>query len=74
MGHPVIFHKAYKKELMNLKGDVGGRSVIERHRGDVRVVRVRSIGVAKDVDTWQDYEKWRKKVGVKRKGVAKGCR
>ena len=73
-GHPVIFHKAYKKELMNLKGDVGGRSIIERHREDVRVVRVRSIGVVKDVDTWQDYEKWRKKVGVKRKGVEKGCR
>ena len=56
-GHPVIFHKAYKEELMNLKGDVGGRSIIERHREDVRVVRVRSIGVVKDVDTWQDYEK-----------------
>jgi len=73
-GHPVIFHKAYKKELMNLKGDVGGRSIIERHREDVRVVRVRSIGVVKDLDTWQDYEKWRKKVGVKRKGVEKGFR
>jgi molybdenum cofactor cytidylyltransferase len=74
MGHPVIFHKAYKKELMNLKGDVGGRSIIERHREDVRVVRVRSIGVVLDVDTWQDYEKWREKVGVKRKGVERGCR
>ena len=73
-GHPVIFHKAYKKELMNLKGDVGGRSIIERHREDVRVVRVRSIGVVKDLDTWQDYEKWREKVGVKRKGVEKGFR
>ena len=73
-GHPVIFHKAYKKELMNLKGDVGGRSIIERHREEVRVVRVRSIGVVKDVDTWQDYEKWTKKVGVKRKGVEEGCR
>jgi len=74
MGHPVIFHKAYKKELMNLKGDVGGRSIIERHREDVRVIRVRSIGVVKDVDTWQDYEKWRKKVGMKRKRVEKRCR
>ncbi len=71
-GHPVIFHKAYKKELMNLKGDAGGRSIIERHREDVRVVRVKSIGVVKDVDTWQDYEDGRKKVGVKRKGVEKG--
>ena len=74
MGHPVIFHKAYKKELMNLKGDVGGRSIIERHREDMRVVTVKSIGVVKDVDTWQDYEEGRKKVGVKRKGVEKGVR
>jgi len=60
-GHPVIFHKAYKKELMSLKGDVGGRSIIQRHPEKVRVVRVRSIGVVKDVDTWQDYEKGRGK-------------
>lgn len=73
-GHPVIFDKAYKKELMNLKGDVGGRSIIERHRNEVRVVAVKSIGVVKDVDTWQDYEKGRKKVGVRRKGVEKGSR
>jgi len=73
-GHPVIFHKAYKKELMNLKGDVGGRSIIERHREDVRVVRVKSIGVVKDVDTWQDFEKGWKKGGAKRKGVEKGFR
>lgn len=66
-GHPVIFHKVYKKELMNLKGDVGGRSIIERHPEDVRVVKVKSIGVVKDLDTWQDYEKSREKVGVKKR-------
>jgi len=54
-GHPVIFHKRYKKELLNLKGDVGGRSIIERHPEDVRVVHLRSEGVIMDVDTWQDY-------------------
>lgn len=54
-GHPVIFHRRYKKELLNLEGDVGGRSVIEWHPEDVRVVPVKSIGVVRDVDTWQDY-------------------
>jgi CTP:molybdopterin cytidylyltransferase MocA len=39
-----------------LKGDVGGRSIIERHPEDVRLVPVKSIGVVKDVDTWQDYK------------------
>ncbi len=55
-GHPVIFDRKYKRELLNLKGDVGGRSVVERHPEDVRVVRVKSMGVVRDVDTWQDYK------------------
>jgi len=55
-GHPVIFHRKYKGELLKLKGDVGGRSVIERHPEDVRVVPVKSAGVVKDLDTWQDYK------------------
>lgn len=54
-GHPVIFHRRFKKELLNLKGDVGGRSIIESHPEDVRVVPVKSIGVVKDVDTWPAY-------------------
>jgi len=43
--------------LLNLKGDVGGRSIIERHPEDIKVVPVKSMGVVKDVDTWQDYKK-----------------
>jgi molybdenum cofactor cytidylyltransferase len=54
-GHPVIFDQKYKRELLNLEGDVGGRSVIERHPKDVRVVPVKSTGVVRDLDTWQDY-------------------
>jgi molybdenum cofactor cytidylyltransferase len=57
MGHPVIFHKRYRKELLNLRGDVGGRNVVERHPEDVKVVPIKSEGVVKDVDTWQDYVK-----------------
>jgi molybdenum cofactor cytidylyltransferase len=55
-GHPIIFHRRYKEELLNLKGDVGGKSIIEEHPEDVRVVPVKSIGVVKDIDTWQDYK------------------
>ena len=56
-GHPVIFHQRYKKELLSLKGDVGGRSIIEKHPEDVRVVPIKSVGVVKDIDTWQDYRR-----------------
>jgi len=57
MGHPVIFSKKYKKELLGLKGDVGGKSIIEKHSKDVRKVPVKSAGVVKDIDTWQNYVK-----------------
>jgi len=57
IGHPVIFSMKYKKELLGLKGDVGGRSIIERHSEDVRKVPIKSAGVVKDIDTWQDYVK-----------------
>jgi molybdenum cofactor cytidylyltransferase len=54
-GHPVIFHCRYLKELSKLKGDIGGRSIIEKHPEEVRLVRVKSEGVTKDMDTWEDY-------------------
>jgi len=55
-GHPIIFDQKYKRELLSLEGDVGGKSVIERHPDDVRVVSVKSMGVVRDIDTWQDYK------------------
>ena len=56
-GHPVIFHRHYEKELLRLKGDVGGKSIIEKHPKEVWTVRVKSEGVVKDIDTWRDYRK-----------------
>ena len=56
-GHPVIFHRRYLKELLKLKGDVGGRSIIEKYSEEVCLVRVKSEGVTKDIDTWEDYER-----------------
>lgn len=55
-GHPVIFHRRLKKELLKLRGDVGGRSLLRKHPESIRTVAVRSEGVLKDIDTWQDYD------------------
>jgi len=54
-GHPVIFHRKYEKELLKLKGDMGGRSILEDHPKSVKAVRVKSGGVLKDIDTWENY-------------------
>jgi molybdenum cofactor cytidylyltransferase len=55
-GHPVIFHRKYKKELLKLKGDMGGRSILRRYPKRIKMIPVRSEGVLRDIDTWQEYK------------------
>ncbi len=54
-GHPVIFAIKYKEELLGLKGDMGGRQIIEQHPHDIVEVAVDSEGVIADIDTMSDY-------------------
>lgn len=54
-GHPVIFASRYKGELLGLKGDVGGREVIDRHPDDILEVDVNCRGVCVDIDTMECY-------------------
>jgi molybdenum cofactor cytidylyltransferase len=54
-GNPVIFSIRYKGELLNLKGDVGGREIIKRHPDDVLEVAVNCEGVLLDIDTMENY-------------------
>lgn len=60
-GHPVIFNlEKYGKALSKLKGDIGGRAVIEAHRDDLLEFAVDSPGVIRDIDVREDYEESRK--------------
>jgi molybdenum cofactor cytidylyltransferase len=54
-GNPVIFTIRYKGELLNLKGDIGGREIIKRHPDDVLEVAVNCEGVLLDIDTIESY-------------------
>jgi molybdenum cofactor cytidylyltransferase len=54
-GNPVIFAIRHKRELLNLKGDVGGREIIKRHPDDVLEVAVNCEGVLLDIDTMENY-------------------
>ena len=56
-GHPVLFHRKYKGELLKIKGDTGGKSIIMKHPEDVFVIPVKSRGVIRDIDTWVEYKK-----------------
>ena len=54
-GHPVIFNIKYKGELLRLRGDIGGREIIDRHPDDVLEVAVDCEGVCIDIDTMDNY-------------------
>jgi len=56
-GHPVIFHRRYARELMELSGDMGGKSVLLRNTRQIKIVPVKSEGVVEDIDTWKAYQK-----------------
>jgi len=57
-GHPIIFGIKYKRKLLELKGDIGGRKIIEDHPDDVLEVEVASESVVVDFDTKNDYRGW----------------
>ena len=54
-GHPVIFHRKYEEELLRLRGDAGGKTIIMKHPEDVHIIQVKSEGVIRDIDIWEDY-------------------
>jgi molybdenum cofactor cytidylyltransferase len=50
--HPVLFARAVYGELRALRGDIGGRAIVERHRD--AAIRV-PLAALLDVDTEDDY-------------------
>ena len=68
-GNPVIFHRRFRRELLKLKGDVGGKSIIENHPGEILDIPLKSEGVVKDIDLWEDYIenlKWKRSADEER--------
>lgn len=49
-GHPVGFLASLRQDLLDLRGDEGARSVIQRHRELVRLVSVDDAGITRDID------------------------
>jgi molybdenum cofactor cytidylyltransferase len=55
-GHPIIFAIKYKEQLLKLKGDVGGRQIIQDHPDDILEVVIDSESIVADFDTTDDYQ------------------
>ena len=54
-GPPVFFHHSLFDELLQLKGDVGARSIVRKHTNDVAVIPFPKGTF--DVDTESDFKK-----------------
>jgi molybdenum cofactor cytidylyltransferase len=64
-GSPVLFDESLFPELMEVTGDEGGRTVLERHRQELETVEIGDAMANYDVDTWEAYqqilEAWERK-------------
>jgi molybdenum cofactor cytidylyltransferase len=56
-GNPVLIGRTYFKELMQTRGDSGGRLILEHHPDQVIRYRTQSRAVLVDIDTWEEYKK-----------------
>jgi molybdenum cofactor cytidylyltransferase len=55
-GSPVLFDKSLFAELIEVTGDEGGRTVLERHRDDLELIEIGDALPNYDVDTWEAYQ------------------
>jgi molybdenum cofactor cytidylyltransferase len=55
-GNPVLFDASLFPELLEITGDGGARSVIERHRSEVARIELGASMASYDVDTWDAYQ------------------
>ncbi|RID93479.1 nucleotidyltransferase family protein [Gemmobacter lutimaris] len=58
-GHPVIFPVDLLPDLARLTGDEGARAVIAAHRGRLRLVQLPGRAALTDLDTPEDWARWR---------------
>jgi molybdenum cofactor cytidylyltransferase len=55
-GNPIIFNVSYKDELLQLKGDIGGRDLLSHHADDILEVDVDCEGIHINLNTQDDYQ------------------
>ena len=61
-GHPVLVDLSFKQELLNLSSTGGLKGFLAAHREDLQRVPVDSPFIARDMDTWDDYQALHKEV------------
>jgi molybdenum cofactor cytidylyltransferase len=62
-GHPVLIGIQYLREALQLQGDMGARQILLNHPEDVLEVDVDQDVVVKDIDTPEEYRKYKELAG-----------
>lgn len=58
-GHPVILPADLRAELLELRGDEGARSLLQRHKARVRLIALPDQHALTDLDTPEAWAIWR---------------
>ncbi len=58
-GHPIVFKAELFAEIARLHGDGGGHKVVEAAQGMVALVPLKDNRARLDLDTPEDWERWR---------------
>lgn len=53
-GHPIGFARRFRKALISLEGDRGGRDILAQHSDELRLIEVEDPGVLVDIDRADD--------------------
>jgi len=56
-GHPVLVDLSFRTELLALEPSTGLKSLFERHKDEVKRIEVNNPYIARDIDTWDDYQR-----------------
>lgn len=54
-GNPVIFPVKYRDDFLSLQGDVGGRVILNKYKGEIKYLEINEERFLKDIDTKEDY-------------------
>jgi molybdenum cofactor cytidylyltransferase len=65
-GNPALFDRSLFAELMGVRNDQGGRQLIERYANRTEKVEVGSEAVLVDVDTEEDYQRFKGAYGQRK--------
>jgi molybdenum cofactor cytidylyltransferase len=65
-GNPALFDRSLFSELMEVRNDQGGRQLVDRYANRTEKVEVGSEAVLVDVDTEEDYQRFKEAYGQRK--------